>query len=353
MRRRTKSAGLVTSAQATGAAISSATSRIAKRAGKALANVDAGSAAWILSLLIHMLLFVFTPVFDFVPLDNPPAKYEISLVANGTRENHDVIKAAARPASEPQARGASKQEVAKALPSKKSPVKKSQKMKAKAKDLFTPTRSEAPIEQISVPRETRRDMVAEQLQAETTSGRRPNIVAAIPDDLLEEKSNEPQQSTREIDIAMAISDRPAHDLIGDSEIPTISSDSRKPALENDPGETMSEKLPSRGTSLASGFQFEIVDGSSYTALPEFLGGAPTIEYPEWAAKEGIEGTIALLIDVGEGGDVKGVMTQKAPLALGLAKEIERKAWLWKFKPIYKEGRALTGTVRVLVKLELT
>lgn len=103
-----------------------------------------------------------------------------------------------------------------------------------------------------------------------------------------------------------------------------------------------------GRQAGRDLELALIADSSYTILPEFRWGPPEIRYPLWARKRGSEGSVALVIDILETGDVGMARCAETPLDPELGDFLVREASNWKFKPVYRDGLALSGTVAVRV-----
>ncbi len=99
--------------------------------------------------------------------------------------------------------------------------------------------------------------------------------------------------------------------------------------------------------------FEMVENSSYDEIPSFLNGAPAIDYPKWAQEQGVEGTVKILLEILPDGEVGMVSKFESPISDRLAQYLIKQSEMWRFKPIYKNGRPLSGTVMVTVDFSLT
>lgn len=99
-------------------------------------------------------------------------------------------------------------------------------------------------------------------------------------------------------------------------------------------------------------ELALIADSRYTILPEFRWGAPEIRYPLWARQRGSEGSVALIIDIRESGDVGLVRCAETPLDPDLADFLIQEASHWKFKPVYRDGEPLSGIVAVRVHYTL-
>lgn len=106
-------------------------------------------------------------------------------------------------------------------------------------------------------------------------------------------------------------------------------------------------------SKPSGLVFEMVANSSYDEIPSFLNGPPAIDYPKWAQEQGAEGTVKILLEILPSGEVGMVSKFESPISDRLAQYLIKQAEMWRFKPIYKNGRPLSGTVMVAVDFSLT
>ncbi|MEZ7891695.1 MAG: energy transducer TonB [Candidatus Wallbacteria bacterium] len=102
----------------------------------------------------------------------------------------------------------------------------------------------------------------------------------------------------------------------------------------------------------SGFSFEIVQNSLYDEIPSFLNGPPEITYPKWAQENGVEGQVKLMLEILPNGEVGSVSKIQSPISDKLAQDLIRQAELWRFKPIYKSGKALSGNIVVTVDYAL-
>ncbi len=102
----------------------------------------------------------------------------------------------------------------------------------------------------------------------------------------------------------------------------------------------------------SGLVFEMVANSSYDEIPSFLNGPPAIDYPKWAQEQGIEGTVKIHLEILPSGEVGMISKFESPISDRLAQYLIKQAEMWRFKPIYKNGRPLSGTVMVAVDFSL-
>ncbi|OQA81131.1 MAG: Gram-negative bacterial tonB protein [bacterium ADurb.Bin243] len=102
----------------------------------------------------------------------------------------------------------------------------------------------------------------------------------------------------------------------------------------------------------SGLVFEMVANSSYDEIPSFLNGPPAIDYPKWAQEQGVEGTVKILLEILPNGEVGTVSKFESPISDRLAQYLIKQSEMWRFKPIYKNGRPLSGTVMVAVDFAL-
>ncbi len=105
-------------------------------------------------------------------------------------------------------------------------------------------------------------------------------------------------------------------------------------------------------SKRSGIAFEMVENSTYNETPSFLNGPPEITYPKWAQEQGAEGTVMVILEILPNGEVGSVTKHQSPISDRLAQELVRQAEMWRFKPIYKNGKALSGSVMVAVDYSL-
>ncbi len=105
-------------------------------------------------------------------------------------------------------------------------------------------------------------------------------------------------------------------------------------------------------SKRSGIAFEMVENSSYNEVPSFLNGPPEITYPKWAQEQGAEGTVMVILEILPNGEVGSVTKHQSPISDRLAQDLVRQAEMWRFKPIYKNGKALSGSVMVSVDYSL-
>jgi len=105
-------------------------------------------------------------------------------------------------------------------------------------------------------------------------------------------------------------------------------------------------------SKRSGIAFEMVENSTYNETPSFLNGPPEISYPKWAQEQGAEGTVMVILEILPNGEVGSVTKHQSPISDRLAQDLVRQAEMWRFKPIYKNGKALSGSVMVAVDYSL-
>ena len=105
-------------------------------------------------------------------------------------------------------------------------------------------------------------------------------------------------------------------------------------------------------SRRSGIAFEMVENSTYNETPSFLNGPPEISYPKWAQEQGAEGTVMVILEILPNGEVGSVTKHRSPISDRLAQDLIRQAEMWRFKPIYKNGKALSGSVMVAVDYSL-
>lgn len=105
-------------------------------------------------------------------------------------------------------------------------------------------------------------------------------------------------------------------------------------------------------SRRSGIAFEMVENSTYNETPSFLNGPPDITYPKWAQEQGAEGTVMVVLEILPNGEVGSVTKHQSPISDRLAQDLIRQAEMWRFKPIYKNGKALSGSVMVSVDYSL-
>jgi len=105
-------------------------------------------------------------------------------------------------------------------------------------------------------------------------------------------------------------------------------------------------------SKKSGIAFEMVENSTYNETPSFLNGPPDISYPKWAQEQGAEGTVMVILEILPNGEVGSVTKHQSPISDRLAQDLVRQAEMWRFKPIYKNGKALSGSVMVAVDYSL-
>lgn len=108
----------------------------------------------------------------------------------------------------------------------------------------------------------------------------------------------------------------------------------------------------RSDRSGGGLEFGLLENSSYTLMPEFLWGAPEIAYPESARRRGSEGQVLLVLEILENGEVGMVRAAETPLDPELSDFLVRAAGGWRFKPMYRDGKPLTGTVSVRVRYTL-
>ncbi len=101
-----------------------------------------------------------------------------------------------------------------------------------------------------------------------------------------------------------------------------------------------------------GMKFEMVANSAYDEIPSFLNGPPAIDYPKWAQEQGVEGTVKILLEILPNGEVGMVSKFESPISDRLAQYLIKQSEMWRFKPIYKNGRPLSGTVMVAVDFSL-
>lgn len=102
----------------------------------------------------------------------------------------------------------------------------------------------------------------------------------------------------------------------------------------------------------SGIAFEMVADSGYDEMPSFLNGPPEIPYPKWAQEQGVEGRVSIVLEILPNGEVGSIAKHESPISDRLAQELVRQAEMWRFKPIYKNGKALSGNVMVTVDYSL-
>lgn len=107
-----------------------------------------------------------------------------------------------------------------------------------------------------------------------------------------------------------------------------------------------------GGTRRSGLVFEMVENSGYNETPSFLNGPPEIAYPKWAQEQGVEGCVKVVLDILPSGEVGSVSKVESPISDRLAQELVRQAEMWRFKPVYRNGRALSGSVIVTVDFSL-
>jgi TonB family protein len=108
----------------------------------------------------------------------------------------------------------------------------------------------------------------------------------------------------------------------------------------------------RAERSGAGLEIGLLENSAYTLMPEFLWGTPEIAYPEWARRRGSEGQVLLVIEIRENGEVGMARAAETPLDPELSDFVTKEASTWRFKPMYKDGRALSGTVSVRVRCVL-
>jgi TonB family protein len=101
-----------------------------------------------------------------------------------------------------------------------------------------------------------------------------------------------------------------------------------------------------------GMKFEMLANSTYDEIPSFLNGPPAIDYPKWAQEQGVEGTVKILLEILPNGEVGMVSKFESPISDRLAQYLIKQSEMWRFKPIYKSGRPLSGTVMVAVDFSL-
>ena len=104
--------------------------------------------------------------------------------------------------------------------------------------------------------------------------------------------------------------------------------------------------------VKQGMKFEMVANSTYDEIPSFLNGPPAIDYPKWAQEQGVEGTVKILLEILPNGEVGMVSKFESPISDRLAQYLIKQSEMWRFKPIYKSGRPLSGTVMVAVDFSL-
>jgi len=107
-----------------------------------------------------------------------------------------------------------------------------------------------------------------------------------------------------------------------------------------------------GGTRKSGLVFEMVENSGYNEVPSFLNGPPEIVYPKWAQTQGVEGCVKVMLEILPNGEVGSVSRVQSPISDALAQELVRQAEMWRFKPVYRNGRALSGNVIVTVDFSL-